>query len=195
MVALLTQALTQLLVTVAAGVWPLQPQPDVVRGFHPPALEWGAGHRGVDLLGTPGQPVRTALAGSVSFAGTIAGRGVVVVDHGGTRTTYEPVDSSVSRGDVLVAGQVLGTLAWAGTHCAPRACLHWGLIEGAATYRDPLTLIGCAPGPVRLLPLGGPAPASPGCHAPLPHPGLELARSLLRLVDELAGRPGAAGRR
>jgi murein DD-endopeptidase MepM/ murein hydrolase activator NlpD len=77
---------------------------------------------------------------------------VVVVDHGPTRTTYQPVAASVARGDEVAAGDVLGTLSWAGTHCSPAACLHWGWRRGD-TYLDPLLLVGAAPRPVRLLPL------------------------------------------
>lgn len=137
------------------GVWPLAPRPEVVARFAPPATRWGTGHRGVDLAGRAGQSVRTALAGRVSFAGMLAGRGVVVVDHGGTRTTYEPVAASVSVGDQVSAGAVLGRLQVFGSHCFPRSCLHWGLIEGRDHYLDPLTLVGA--GPVRLLPLDGSA--------------------------------------
>ena len=37
------------------------------------------------------------------FAGVVAGRGVVSVDHGsGLRTTYEPVDAAVARQAWLV---------------------------------------------------------------------------------------------
>jgi murein DD-endopeptidase MepM/ murein hydrolase activator NlpD len=133
----------------ADGVWPLSPEPDVLSGFAPPASRWGAGHRGVDLAGSVGQVVRTAQAGTVSFAGRIAGRGVVVIDHGGTRTTYEPVASSVAVGDRVAAGARIGRLELLGSHCLPRACLHWGLLRGE-TYLDPLTLVGA--GPVRLLP-------------------------------------------
>ena len=86
------------------GVWPLRPSPEVVAGFDPPLDPWGAGHRGVDLLGSAGQPVRAALPGRVSFAGMLAGRGVVVVAHGDTRTTYEPVAADVSVGDTVAAG-------------------------------------------------------------------------------------------
>ena len=135
------------------GVWPLQPRPEVVHGFDPPEVRWGSGHRGVDLAGRVGQPVRAALAGTVSFAGRVAGRGVVVVDHGATRTTYQPVAASVGRGDAVGRGEVVGTLAWFGTHCLPAACLHWGLVAGE-TYLDPLSLVG-GPQPVRLLPLTG----------------------------------------
>jgi murein DD-endopeptidase MepM/ murein hydrolase activator NlpD len=132
------------------AVWPLDPQPEVVARFDPPSTAWGAGHRGVDLLGRPGQAVRSARAGTVTFAGTLAGRGVVVVDHGDTRTTYEPVDASVRIGEPVTAGAVLGSLQVGLSHCFPRTCLHWGLLRGEE-YLDPLSLVGGAP--VRLLPL------------------------------------------
>lgn len=99
--------------------------------------------------------MRSALAGRVTFAGSLAGRGVVVVDHGSVRTTYEPVTARVRRGDPVGRGAMIGTLERLSSHCFPRACLHWGLRRGN-TYLDPLTLVGA--GPVRLLPLGG-APA------------------------------------
>jgi murein DD-endopeptidase MepM/ murein hydrolase activator NlpD len=137
-------------VTDPVGVWPLQPEPAVVHGFDPPASPYAAGHRGVDLAGTAGQPVRTALAGRVTYAGPLAGTGVVVVSHGATRTTYQPVSATVHIGDQLGAGAPIGTLTLPGSHCFPSACLHWGWIAGK-TYLDPLRLVGA--GPVRLLPL------------------------------------------
>src|SRR3954470_24094250 len=138
------------------GVWPLSPRPQVVEGFDPPATRWGAGHRGVDLLGHVGQQVHTSLGGTVSFAAPLAGRGVVVVDHGGVRTTYEPVSAGVGVGDRVARGAVIGRLQRSSSHCFPQACLHWGLVRGE-TYLNPLTLVGA--GPIRLLPLDGdPAP-------------------------------------
>jgi hypothetical protein len=86
----------------------------------------------------------------------LAGRGVVVVDHGDTRTTYEPVTADVRVGNVVAAGGPIGSLQLAGSHCFPRACLHWGWLRGE-TYLDPLDLVGG--GPVRLLPLWRDAPA------------------------------------
>lgn len=136
------------------GVWPLQPRPDVARGFDPPASLFGAGHRGVDLLGHAGQAVHTSLGGTVTYASNLAGRGVVVVDHGGLRTTYEPVAATVAVGEVVGRGAVIGDLQRAGSHCFPRSCLHWGLRRGR-DYLDPLVLVGA--GPVRLLPLEGAA--------------------------------------
>jgi murein DD-endopeptidase MepM/ murein hydrolase activator NlpD len=138
---------------VPQGVWPLAPQPEVVRRFDPPDAPWGAGHRGVDLAGSPGAVVRAAMAGTVAFVGVIAGKPVVSVDHDATRTTYEPVVATVAAGDPVAAGAPLGRLGVAGSHCFPAACLHWGWIRNADdVYLDPLLLVD-APRPVRLLPL------------------------------------------
>src|SRR5690606_29690308 len=95
--------------------WPLQPPPEVVDTFDPPEDPYGPGHRGVDLAGRAGQPVLAVAPGRVRFAGLIAGRGVVVVDHGGQRSTYEPVDATVSVGATVQAGQPIGRLESAGS--------------------------------------------------------------------------------
>lgn len=136
----------------ADGVWPLVPDPPVERPFDPPEVQWGSGHRGVDLRGRVGQAVRATLPGTVTYAGRIAGRGVVVVDHGHVRTTYEPVAASVGVGDEVGRGGTLGTLELFGSHCLPAACLHWGARDGEE-YLDPLTIVGRTPRPVRLLPV------------------------------------------
>ncbi|MGH8895343.1 MAG: peptidoglycan DD-metalloendopeptidase family protein, partial [Actinomycetes bacterium] len=145
-------------------VWPLSGSPPVVRGFDPPDLRWEAGHRGVDLLAEPGSIVRAAGGGLVSFAGPLAGRGVVSVRHrDGTRTTYQPLVVDVVRGDRVEAGHPLGRLSAAGGHCAPQACLHWGRLRGEV-YLDPLALLGR--GPVRLLPVWGPVHGPAAARAP-----------------------------
>jgi murein DD-endopeptidase MepM/ murein hydrolase activator NlpD len=126
--------------------WPLDPPVAVVAEFAAPAGPFAPGHRGVDLGGQVGDPVRSAGAGVVAFAGVVAGRGVVSVDHpGGLRTSYEPVMATVARGDQVSAGAVLGRLEVA-------ACLHWGLRRGG-TYLDPRSLLGAIR--VRLLPVWG----------------------------------------
>jgi murein DD-endopeptidase MepM/ murein hydrolase activator NlpD len=115
--------------------------------------------------------VHTALGGTVTFAAPLAGRGVVVVDHGGVRTTYEPVHARVTVGDAVARGAVIGTLQRASSHCFPRACLHWGLLRGDS-YLNPLILVGA--GPIRLLPLSG--AVSPAGHELTSTPG-SAARS------------------
>jgi murein DD-endopeptidase MepM/ murein hydrolase activator NlpD len=135
----------------AAFGWPVAGAA-VVRRFDPPPQPWLAGHRGVDLAATPGVPVRAAGVGTIVFAGTVAGRGVVSVAHpGGLRTTYEPVTAAdLHPGDAVSAGDTIGTLDGAHPGCPVAACLHWGLRRGN-TYLDPLTLLGL--GRVRLRPL------------------------------------------
>jgi murein DD-endopeptidase MepM/ murein hydrolase activator NlpD len=150
------------------GEWPLSPRPTVAARFDPPDSRWGAGHRGVDLVGRPVATVRSALPGTVRFAGRIAGRGVVVVGHGGTRTTYEPVRATVAVGDEVAAGGPIGRLEVAGSHCFPAACLHWGWLRGAV-YLDPLALVGSRP--VRLLPPEGLPPGPPPGPSSLRPPG------------------------
>ena len=137
-------------ITGAAGTTGGAGAADVVRGFDPPAQPWLPGHRGVDLAAVPGERVMAAGAGTVTFAGSIAGRGVVTVTHSGSglRTTYEPVEPTVSAGDVVAAGAVLGRLQVDGSHCWS-SCLHWGLLRGS-TYLDPLLLL--RPPRIRLLP-------------------------------------------
>jgi murein DD-endopeptidase MepM/ murein hydrolase activator NlpD len=169
------------------GVWPLVPTPEVVTGFDPPDSPYGAGHRGVDLAGSPGQRVRSALPGTVAFAGSLAGRGVVVVDHGETRTTFEPVAASVSVGDAVDAGDPIGNLQLTGSHCFPRACLHWGWIRNVDdVYLDPLTLVGS--GAIRLLPLWRDAPVTSVPALEQPYAGW------IRPVDGPAGRPAVVVR-
>lgn len=169
------------------GEWPLAPRPAVAAPFDPPDTHWGVGHRGVDLVGHPVATVRSALAGTVRFAGRIAGRGVVVVGHGATRTTYEPVRATVRVGERVAAGTPIGRLESAGSHCFPAACLHWGWLRGEV-YLDPLTLVGGRP--VRLVPPGGlaPVPGSGGV-GPVVVTFSALARAGARTGS--AGRPGA----
>lgn len=135
----------------ARWVWPTSP-PHVVRDFAPPPLPWLPGHRGLDLDTAVGTPVRTAGTGVVRFAGVVAGRGVVSITHGSLITTYEPVAALVGRGDVVRAGTVIGTIEDRGSHCAPSACLHFGL-RLASSYLDPRLLFGDVR--VRLLPIEG----------------------------------------
>src|SRR3954469_24827134 len=136
----------------ATALWsaPVGGELVVTRPFEPPANPYAAGHRGVDLAGPPGSPVLAAGDGLVAFAGMVAGRPVVSIDHAdGLRTTYEPVHPSVGAGQAVARGSPIGTLAAGHTGCPSPACLHWGLRRGE-TYLDPLTLL--RPPEVRLLP-------------------------------------------
>jgi murein DD-endopeptidase MepM/ murein hydrolase activator NlpD len=133
-------------VAPVAGV---DPPSGVVRPFDAPEHEWGAGHRGVDLVAPEGSGVRSPGPGVVTFAGQVARRGVVVVTHpDGLRTSLEPVAASVPVGTAVAAGSAIGAVESSrsdggGTtpnHCAPRSCVHWGVRRGER-YIDPLSLL------------------------------------------------------
>jgi murein DD-endopeptidase MepM/ murein hydrolase activator NlpD len=136
----------------AVGRWvsPTGEPIQVVRAFAPPVQRWLPGHRGVDLAAAPGAVIVAAGPGVVSYAGMLAGRGVVTVTHGTLRTTYEPVHATVLIGDRVAAGQQIGTLGSGPGHCPSAGCLHWGLLRGDI-YLNPLSLL--RRGPSRLLPV------------------------------------------
>jgi murein DD-endopeptidase MepM/ murein hydrolase activator NlpD len=135
--------------------WPLRPAPAVARGFDAPSPHWNRGHRGVDLPGTPGQPVYAAGGATVVFAGMLAGRPVVSLAHpGGLRTSYEPVRTAVRVGQPVTSQTVIGELMAGHIGCPAAACLHWGAMWGPASgadYVDPLGLLNSTP--IRLKPL------------------------------------------
>ncbi|MFI6363782.1 M23 family metallopeptidase [Nocardia sp. NPDC050630] len=137
--------------------WPMQPRPAVERQFDRPAQDWLPGHRGVDLAGTPGQAVFAAGAGIVVFAGRVAGKPVVSIDHpGGLRTTYEPVQAEVSVGLRVARGARIGTVEAGHEGCGAAACLHWGARRDESghsrrEYIDPLGLLHSTP--LRLKPV------------------------------------------
>ncbi|GAC68987.1 M23 family metallopeptidase [Gordonia soli] len=137
-------------------VAPLAPTPTVVTAFDLPEKRWQSGHRGVDLAGLPGVVVLAAGAGTIRFAGEVAGRLLVSISHpDGLITTYEPVRPTVRVGDPVSRGDPIGTLEAGHPGCPATACLHWGARRGAgrsAAYLDPLALLGVVR--VRLKPIG-----------------------------------------
>ncbi len=113
----------------------------VVRPFDPPEVTWGSGHRGVDLAVAVGGEVRSPAESVVTFVGVVAGQEVVVVAHpDGLRSTFQPVLALAPLGAHLAAGEAVGVLAATPGHCAPAACLHWGVLRGDV-YLDPLGLL------------------------------------------------------
>ncbi|MDO5735408.1 MAG: peptidoglycan DD-metalloendopeptidase family protein [Propionibacteriaceae bacterium] len=118
--------------------------------FDAAATRYSSGHRGVDLAAHPGQDIAASAAGVVHFAGMVAGRPSISVDHGGgLRTTYTPAVATVSRGQQVTVGQIIGAVG-SDEHCRS-ACLHWGLTDGIDHF-DPMFHRDVPV--IRLLPLG-----------------------------------------
>ena len=108
---------------------------EVVRAFEQPDGAYGPGHRGVDLAVATREPVRSAMAGTVRFAGPVAGETWVTVTHAdGVETTYGGVAPSVTAGQQVEIGGRLGMMR------PGRRVLDWGARIGR-TYIDPLGLL------------------------------------------------------
>jgi len=138
--ALTASALTVVLLAppAAAGTpWLIPPVDGVIEArFQAPEVTWGPGHRGIDLAATPGTAIRAAGAGTVTFAGLVAGIGAVTIDHGnGIETTYSIADDiSVSAGQEVAQGTWIGRVSAA--HPGRSSGLHFAVkVEGV--YVDP----------------------------------------------------------
>ncbi|MCL2850012.1 MAG: M23 family metallopeptidase [Micrococcales bacterium] len=125
---------------------------EVISPFDPPAQDWLAGHRGVDLVGGPGTVVAAPCAGTVTFTGTVVDRPVMTITCAdGLRSSVEPVLATVAVGAAVSPGDPVGTVVESlASHCVPQTCLHWGVRRGTV-YIDPMSLLG-GTGPIVLLP-------------------------------------------
>lgn len=133
------------------------------RRFEPPASPYGPGHRGVDFPAPAGSPVRSAAAGTVIFAGAVAGALHVAVSHpGGFRTTYGYLASvTVRAGERVEAGSTLGTAGGTGPG-HDGSVVHFGMRTDDG-YVDPAPYLGLGSRRVRLAPLDDEDAPSPAC--------------------------------
>lgn len=120
--------------------WPLDGVRVVATAYRAPAHEYGAGHRGVDLATATGSAVRSPAQGTVAFRGTVVDRPLLTIEHaGGIVSTFEPLESTLSPGDAVSAGDEIGRVATGG-HAIP-GTMHLGVrVDGH--YINPLLLFG-----------------------------------------------------
>jgi len=139
-------------------VWPLAGRRVIARAFLAPPHAYGPGHRGVDLRadggGTGGADrlleVFAPGDGVIAFAGTVADRPLLTIDHGGGLvSTLEPVEALVEAGSRVRRGMRIGMLA-AGGHAKPGS-LHLGA-RAHGEYVNPLLFLSGVQR-ARLLPL------------------------------------------
>ncbi len=121
-----------------AWIWPTGQAVSVARSFDPPVKPWLPGHRGVDLDVPVGTRIVAPADGQVIYAGKLVDRGVISIQHAsGIRSTFEPVDILVSKGDAVSAGQPIGIV----TAGHSPGTLHWGAKVSSDEYIDPLRLL------------------------------------------------------
>ena len=120
--------------------WPVTGAQAIARPYLAPATKYGAGHRGVDLVGS-GELLAPA-DGTVHFAGRVVDRGVLSIDHGGgLLSSYEPVETELVAGDSVHRGDVIGEILPG--HCRS-PCLHLGARINRE-YVSPLLYLGGVP--------------------------------------------------
>lgn len=106
--------------------------------FRAPSGPFGPGNRGIEYATAPGTPVRAIGDGVVAFAGQVAGRGVVSIDHpSGLRSTY------TGLGDIFVrSGQ---SVAQGDRWVARSPACTWAFLTDVATWTPPPSLAGLPP--------------------------------------------------
>lgn len=143
--------------------WPVDHARVVTSAFRAPAHDYGPGHRGVDMAAPVDTVVHSPADGVVAFRGTVVDRPLVTIDHGhGIVTTFEPLESTLAPGTVVVAGQEIGTVARGGHTAADE--LHLG-VRYDDVYINPMLMFGEVPRAI-LLPCCGPSSTGSRVGAP-----------------------------
>ena len=104
----------------------------------PYGYRWGRMHEGIDIGAPYGTPVVAAMAGTVTYAGSMSGYGnIVLIDHGGGMSTAYAHQNSlvVGTGAAVAAGQQVGTVGSTGRSTGPH--LHFEIRAGGSP-QDPL---------------------------------------------------------
>ncbi len=129
---------------------------DVVDPFRPPPTPFGAGNRGLKYGTEPGEPIRAAATGTVTFAGQVGGALHVTLVHAdGRLTSYSGVgDIAVVRGERVERGELVARAV---------GVTHVGVREDGA-YIDPALLFDGVVVTARLVPESPlhPTPFGPG---------------------------------
>lgn len=120
--------------------WPVLGNHTISRGYEAPSVFYGAGHRGIDLFAEVGEAVLAPADGVVHFVGKVVDRDLISLDLDDTLATFEPVVSTLTEGEIVSRGQVIGTVSTStdiNYHCS---CLHMGARQGKE-YLSPLAML------------------------------------------------------
>ena len=184
-VVLAVLAVLVLAPSASAWTWPLHG--DVLRPYSLGPDAYAAGqHRGLDVAGDAGEPVRAPASGVVSFAGVVpsSGRTVTIQLAGYAVSLTHLGEIGVEKGATVSEGDAVGVAGGSGEVEWPAPYVHLGIRVSAAAdgYLDPASLLPprhvapppTAPAPVVApapAPVVAPAPAPSGSPIPVPAPG------------------------
>ncbi|HVU77312.1 MAG TPA: M23 family metallopeptidase, partial [Gaiellaceae bacterium] len=172
---LLAAALAALLVAPLARAWTWPADGSVLQpySFDPNNPYAGGQHRGVDVAGDTGGPVRAPAAGEVTYVGTVpnSGRSLTITTADGYAVTLTHLGStSVAKGATVAEGDVVGTIGPSGDPEVGGAYVHLGirLASDPQGYLDPASLLPArapappahGPDPAPAAPAGDPAPTA-----------------------------------
>src|SRR3954462_9366919 len=184
-VSLAAAAVVALAAAPAATAWTWPADGPVLQGYANGADPYAAGqHRGIDIGGTPGDPVRAPAAGRVSYAGTLPhyGRSLTIrTDDGWVVTLLHLGTLGVARGAVVTGGQTVAELGSSGEAEHESPSVHLGIrhADDEHGYVDPVGLLPARAVPADPVPAPEPAPppappavnvAPPPVAAPAPAP-------------------------
>ena len=147
--------------SLVAPFWraPVKAQLEVVRPFLRPSSDWGAGHRGIDILAQPDSEVLAPHKSIIAFANLAFGVPTVVLNHqDGSSQVFQPVCllATSETGQALQRGEAFGVYCRsdsAAGHCGALECIHWSYRLDKSTYINPLRMLGLLM-PASLLPSG-----------------------------------------
>lgn len=146
---------------IEAPLWrsPLKANLEVLRPFLRPSSDWGAGHRGVDIVVASNTQILAPHGSQIGFANLAFGVPTVVLNNNnGSSQVFQPVCllGNKELGQNLKPGQAFGVFCPGGAangHCGQLFCVHWSYRLDKETYINPLRMIGILQ-PAELLPFG-----------------------------------------
>jgi murein DD-endopeptidase MepM/ murein hydrolase activator NlpD len=128
----------------ASGDWPWPVDGELVTTYRNGPDPYAAGqHRGIDIAGEVGDPVRAAAAGTVRYAGSLGSSGVTVsirTADGRYDTSYLHLSEvAVRRGEEVASGNRIGAVGVSGQRSVEAPHLHFGVRVAGSDhdYRDP----------------------------------------------------------
>ena len=129
--------------TKEPSIWPVEhPDRQVISRFGPRGQRE---HKGMDIKVPTGTPIMAAADGTIKFAGTRSGYGLVVeIDHGdGVGSVYGHMSEiAVAEGDVVRQGDIIGAVGATGNASTPH--LHYEVLIDGEIY-DPWLFLPAIP--------------------------------------------------